>query len=113
MKAWFLFILGTLVYFLFRFEGRADRSKEPDLVFWFKDNWIQLTGAFLLDLIAMILLTDSSINLTLYLNKHIPEGLVNLTILALPVACGLGLGWGAYEFIKLFLKKKTDKIINE
>jgi len=113
MKAWLLFFLGTLAYFLIRYAGRTDKSKEPDLIFWFKDNWVQLTAGFILDLIAMILLTDTSINLEIWLSKYVPEGLVSLTMLAIPAACGLGLGWGAYEFVKLFLKKKSDKALEK
>lgn len=112
MKAWLLFLLGTVGYFIIRYEGRTDKSKELDINFWIADNWIQLAGAFILDLIAMILFTDSNINLTLWLSMYIPEGLVSLAILAIPAACGLGLGWGAYEFIKLFLKKKADNSLN-
>ena len=113
MKEWVLFILGTLAYFIFRYDSRNDKSKEFDLWFWLKDNWVQLSGAFILDLIAMLLITDPDIDISGWLIKFIPEGLVSLTVLAIPAACGLGLGWGAYEFVKLFLKKKSDKVINE
>ena len=113
MKAWLLFLLGTIAYFIIRYEGRGDKSKELDIKFWIRDNWVQLSAGFILDLIAMILLTDTSINLEIWLCKYVPEGLVSLTMLAIPAACGLGLGWGAYEFIKLFLKKKSDKSLSE
>jgi hypothetical protein len=112
MKAWILFLLGTVGYFIIRLEGRTDKSKKLDFNFWIADNWIQLAGAFILDLIAMILLTDTSIDLTIWLGKYVPDGLVSLTMLAIPAGCGLGLGWGAYEFIKLFLKKKADNSFN-
>lgn len=113
MKAWLLFFLGTLAYFLIRYAGRTDKSKELDLKFWILDNWVQLTAGFILDLIAMILLTDTSINLEIWLSRYVPEGLVSLTMLAIPAACGLGLGWGAYEFLKIFLKKKSDKALEK
>jgi hypothetical protein len=113
MKAWILFLLGTIAYFIFRYEGRTDKSKAFDVWFWIKDNWTQLAGAFILDLIAMLLITDSNIDISGWLAKYIPDGLVALAVLAIPAACGLGLGWGAYEFVKLFLKKKSDKVINE
>ena len=115
MKEWVLFILGTLAYFIFRYDSRTDKSKEFDLWFWVKDNWVQLSGAFILDLIAMLLITDPDIDISGWLMTltFIPQGLVPLIMLAIPPACGLGLGWGAYEFIKLFIKKKSDKVINE
>ena len=113
MKNWVLFILGTIAFFIIRYEGRTDKSKEPDLIFWFKDNWAQLSAGLILDIIAMMLFTDPKIDISGWLIKFIPEGLVSLAVLAIPAACGLGLGWGAYEFVKLFLKKKSDKVINE
>jgi hypothetical protein len=113
MKSWVLFTLGTIAFFIIRLDGRTDKSKKLDFNFWIADNWIQLSGAFILDLIAMILFTDSGIDISGWLIKFVPEGLVSIVILAIPAGCGLGLGWGAYEFIKLFLKKKSDKVINE
>lgn len=115
MKAWLLFLLGTVGYFIIRYDGRTDKSKEFDLLFWLKDNWVQLSGAFILDLIAMLLITDPDIDISGWLMTltFIPQGLVPLIMLAIPAGCGLGLGWGAYEFLKLFLKKKSDKVINE
>jgi hypothetical protein len=113
MKSWLLFILGTLAYFIIRYSNRTDKLKELDIKFWVVDNWVQLSGAFILDLIAMLLITDPDIDISGWLIKFVPEGLVSLAVLAIPAACGLGLGWGAYEFIKLFLKKKSDKAINE
>jgi hypothetical protein len=108
MKSWILFLLGTIAYFIIRYEGRTDKTKELDIKFWIRDNWVQLSGAFILDLIAMLLIMDPDIDISGWLIKFIPEGLVSLAVLAIPAACGLGLGWGAYEFIKLFLKKKAD-----
>ena len=115
MKAWLLFILGTLAYFFIRLMGRTDKDKPLDIGFWFKDNWIQMGGAVILDLIAMIIFTDPSINITGWLMtlSFIPQGLIGLIMLAIPAACGLGLGWGAYEFVKLFLKKKSDKALEK
>ena len=115
MKNWVLFILGTIAFFIIRYEGRTDKSKEPDLIFWFKDNWAQLSAGLILDIIAMMLFTDPKIDISGWLMTltFIPQGLVPLIMLAIPAACGLGLGWGAYEFVKLFLKKKSDKVINE
>lgn len=115
MKSWVLFTLGTIAFFIIRLDGRTDKSKKLDFNFWIADNWVQLSGAFILDLIAMILFTDSGIDISGWLMTltFIPQGLVPLIMLAIPAGCGLGLGWGAYEFLKLFLKKKSDKVINE
>lgn len=110
---WFLFFLGTLAYFFIRYDGRTDKSKEFDFLYWLKDNWAQLSGGFILDLMAFLLIAYSGFDISIWLGKYVPEGLVGLTVLAIPAACGLGLGYGAYELLKVFLKKKTDKVINE
>ncbi len=113
MKSWVLFILGTLAYFLMRYGNRKDKSKAPSITFWFKDNWTELSLSFVLDLILMILIIDESVDITIWLQKFIPEGLVSLVNLAIPAICGLGLGWGAYEFVKKFIKRKSQKVLKD
>jgi len=113
MKAWFLFILGTLAYFDLRYMGREDKEKGFDIVFWLKDNWPELSLALILDVIAMIILMDSDANITVFVAKYLPDGLVLPVKLLVSAGCGLGLGYGVYEFVKKFIKKKSDKAINE
>jgi len=106
MKAWILFALGTLAYFLNRYSTRKDKSSFS-MKFWLRDNWAQLALAFILDLAAMILIMDAgtTVDVTNWLNK-LPIGIVVSGKLLLAFGCGFGLGWGAY----LLLKRKTKEV---
>jgi len=105
MKAWFLFLLGTLAYFDLRFIKRKDKSNF-DLKFWLKDNWPELVFTFILDLIVMIILMDSETSVTEWLNSKIPLGLVLPSKLIFAALCGLGFGKIGYEMINRTVKKK-------
>ena len=105
MKAWLLFLLGTIAYFDLRFINRKDKSVF-DIKFWFKDNWPELLFTFILDLIAMIILMDSDTNITAWLIRILPDGLVLPAKLLFAALCGLGFGHLGYEMIQKTLKKK-------
>jgi len=105
MKNWILFILGTLAYFLIRYNNRTDKIKKFNFKFWLKDNWVQLSMALILDLAAMIILLDSGTNLTEWLKTFMPPGIAVSTELVLSLACGLGLGAGGYEIFKKKFKE--------
>lgn len=106
MKAWLLFFLGTLAYFINRYNGRKNKLPEFDLVFWIKDNWPELILTVIIDLAAMIILMDAgtAVDMSTFLSK-LPIGIVLSGKLALSFACGFGLGAGVYQ---LFKKKCKD-----
>ena len=107
MTAWLLFIIGTLAYFLIRYNGRENKAPSLDLGFWFKDNWSELTVALLLDLAVMIILMQNDTNITDWLNKYLPEGVTLSAKLVGSLACGLGLGAAIYA---IFSKKVKDAV---
>ena len=107
MTAWLLFIIGTLAYFLIRYNGRSDKTKAFDIGFWFKDNWSELAVALLLDLAVMIILMQNDTNITDWLNKYLPEGVTVSAKLVVSLACGLGLGAAIYA---IFSKKVKDAV---
>jgi hypothetical protein len=106
MKAWLLFFLGTIAYFISKYASRTDKVKEFNFKFWIKDNWPELLTAVIFDLAAMIILMDAgtSVDVTSFLNK-LPIGIVLSGKLLLSFGCGFGLGLGAYS---LFKKKVKD-----
>lgn len=110
MKTWLLFGIGSLIYFMIRYIGRTDKAKDFSLAFWFKDNIPELSVVFGLDLILMIILSDSRVNVSGFLAKHLPEGIVVPAELIIGAACGLGLGYAGYEFIQKTIKKKVAKV---
>lgn len=105
MKAWFLFLLGTLAYFLIRYANRTDKVKEFNFRFWIKDNWPELLTAFILDTAVMIILMDENTDITGWLLTFLPVGVVVSAKLIAGLGCGLGLGAGVYA---LFKKKLND-----
>jgi hypothetical protein len=110
---WLVFLIGTLLYFLMKFIGRIDKTKEPSFVFWWKDNWPELLLAFGFDVLAMIILCNKETNITVFLAKLVPEGIVFPTKLIIGAACGLGIGGGIYELIAGKLKKFKEAKLNE
>ena len=104
MKSWLLFFLGTMAYFLIRYANRTDKVPGFSFKFWIRDNWVQMAVALLLDLAAMIILLDSGTNLTEWLKTFLPAGVAVSAELVIALACGLGLGAGAYEVFKKRLK---------
>ena len=107
MKEWILFILGTLAYLMIRYSNRKNKTAAFSLLFWIKDNWAEIGLALIMDVIAMIILMDAStsVDVTNWLNQ-LPIGIVLSGKLFLSAGCGLGLGKGAYEFIKRLKGKK-------
>lgn len=106
MKAWLLFFMGTLAYFINRYATRCDKTTDFNFKFWVKDNWPELLTALIYDQAAMIIITDAgtSIDLSKFLST-LPIGFVISGKLFLAFGCGTGLGKGAYE---LFKKKVKD-----
>lgn len=106
MKAWFLFFLGTLAYFLVRYINRKEKRPDFTLSFWIKDNWQELILAFIFDLAAMLIILDpnTAIDLT-KLFSSLPADIVVSSTLVLSFVIGYGGGWGVYAMIK---KKVSD-----
>lgn len=108
MKAWILFFIGTLAYFIYKYINRS--SKTPrSLKIWFNENWARLTWAFLLDLSAMLIIMDSGTKIDL------SALMVKIPWIVLPgklvLASLVGYGFGVLGYS--FAKKRTIKKINE
>ena len=104
MKTWLLFILGTFAYFLIRYTKRRDKAPGFSFKFWIRDNRPELTVALILDVAAMIILMDADTSITEWLKTFLPAGVAVSAKLLAALACGLGLGAGAYEVFKKKLK---------
>jgi hypothetical protein len=111
MKAWILFFLGSLIYFFIRYTNRTDKIKDFNLKYWLKDNYPELIVTFGLDLLFMIVLMDDDVNVTGFLTKFLPEGVIVPAKLLIGAGCGLGIGAAIYELFKSKLAKKKDEII--
>ena len=113
MKAWLLFLLGSIAYFLIRYNGRTDKSKELDMKFWWKDNAPEFVLSFILNLAVMLIFMDADTNITEWLTSFLPSGIVVPIKLVVGFACGLGLGKGVYELFKEKLKRHGEEILKK
>jgi len=104
MKAWILFILGSLAYLLIRYSNRTNKIAGFDFIFWIKNNWSKLSVILILDIALMIIFMDADTNITEWLITFLPKGIAVSTTLVAALACGLGLGKGIYEVFKKKLK---------
>lgn len=106
MKAWILFFLGTLGYFLYKFNGRTDKTKFS-FTFWLKDNWSRLLWAFILDLSLMIIIMDAGTKVNLL--SSLPEWIELPGKLVLASLTGYGLGTIGYSLARKKIIKKTGE----
>lgn len=103
IKAWFLFFLGTLYYFVQRFAKRQKKTIVFDFKYWLKDNLPEFVTTIIVDIAFMIILTDAGTNIDL--SKYLPEGFILPVKLIFAFGVGAGLGKIFYE---IFKKKVTD-----
>ena len=105
MKYWFMFLLGTLAYFVRKYIYRSKKTVAFDLKYWALDNWPELLFAFIFDLAAMIILLDPETAIDLNTLQWVPEGMVLPAKLVLSFVIGYG---GAYGIYSTFKKKVND-----
>jgi len=105
MKAWFLFLLGTFAFFLFKYIRRSKPEQPLSIKFWFVDNWQELLLTFIFDFAAMIILLDNGtrIDLTSLLSA-LPANVELSAILLVSFIVGFGGGWGIYTMLKKKVK---------
>lgn len=99
-------IIGILIFFLSRFSGRTDKSKEPDLKFWLKDNWEELTAIALFDIGLILLVFDGGFNLNFERFPSLPEWVQLGGDSAVCFAVGLVVAWKGYEWYNQIIKSK-------
>ena len=55
MLAWVVAFIGIITSFIVKFYKRKDRVKEPDMMFWIKDNFWECIASFGFMFILMII----------------------------------------------------------
>ena len=109
MKAWFLFFLGALAYFLYRYNTRKNKIENFSFKFWFKDNWPELLMTFVFDLAAVIILLDPETSIDITKIEWFPGWLVLPFRLVGSFLVGYGGGWAVYLVFKKKAKYTLDK----
>ena len=99
-------VIGILIFFLNRYVGRKDKTAEPSIKFWLKDNWAELVIITLFDAALMILVVFGGLKFDFSkLLPSLPEGLTLAGDMAMCFLIGLFLAWTFYSIIK---KKVED-----
>lgn len=100
-------LLGILTFFWVRFANRTDKTKEPSLKFWLKDNFEQIIGISLIDIAIIMLVLAGGLQLSLEKIQTLP-GWVQLTgDSAIFYLAGLIFALLGYELVKkIILDKK-------
>ena len=106
MKYWFLFLLGTLAYFVRKYIFRSKKTVGFSFKFWLKDNWPELLFAFIFDLAAIIILLDPETSIDLNTLQWVPAGMILPAKMIMSFVIGYG---GAYGIYQVF-KKKVNSI---
>jgi len=107
MKTWFLFFLGTLAFFLYKYIKRGKKAEAFSIKFWFKDNWQELTLTFIFDFAAMIILLDKNTHIDLSeILSFLPATVELSASLILAFFVGYGGGAAIYAMLKKKIKAK-------
>jgi len=103
MKLWFMFFLGSVFYFWQRYCRRDKKTVGFSFKYWLKDNLPEFITTIILDIAAMVILTDKGtvIDLTVWL----PAGFQIAGNLVIAFAIGAGFAKIWYELFK----KKVSK----
>ena len=100
-------IIGVLIFFLSRFQGRTDKTKNLSISYWLKDNWGELTIIALFDIALMILVFAGGLEINFEkLAPLLPEGVKMAGDGAMCFIIGLFLAWAFYNGYKKVVKKK-------
>jgi hypothetical protein len=108
MKAWILFFLGSIAYFLYRFTTRRTKA-DFDFKFWMKDNWPELLLTFIFDFAAVLILLDPETNIDITKIEWMPSWLFLPFRLVGAFLTGYGGGWAIYSIFKKKVKYKLNE----
>jgi len=103
IKAWFLFLLGTVYYFALRYAKRSKKTVAFSFKYWMKDNLPEFITTLIVDVAFMVILTDAGTIIDI--SKFVPDGIILPGKLLFAFGIGAGLGKIMYE---IFKKKATD-----
>jgi hypothetical protein len=107
MKVWILFFIGTLAYFLYKYINRSRKTIGFSLKYWARDNWAELTLAFIVDFGMALVFLDKAIDFEQV--SWIPAWLSSDGALQL-FAFFLGYGGGVIVYNILKKKVKDAKV---
>ena len=97
-------ILGVITFFLIRFINRKDKTAEPNITFWFKDNKWEVLLILLVDLQLMIFALKGGLTIDIgKLLPFLPEGISLIGDWVLSSA----IGWFVAFLVYVAIQKKV------
>ncbi|MEN6569048.1 MAG: hypothetical protein ABFC18_03445 [Rikenellaceae bacterium] len=100
-------ILGIVTFFWVRFANRTDKTAQPNLKFWLKDNFEQLIGILLIDVAVILLVFANGLKLSFDKIASLPEWVQLTGDSVIFYLTGLIFALLGYEAIKkVILEKK-------
>ena len=99
-------LLGIIIYFLLRYNGRTDQTTKLSVGYWFRDNWLEFLTILLFNVLLMGLFVIGGV--TIDLEKFLPslpDGVSFVGDAAICAFIGLVLAHGVYELFKAKVKK--------
>jgi len=107
MKAWILFFIGTLAYFLYKYINRSKKTIGFKLGFWIQDNWPELVLSFIVDFAMALVFLDKTPAVDFSQITWIPVWLKARAVLQL---FAFFLGYGGGLIVYNILKKKVKDV---
>jgi hypothetical protein len=100
-------ILGIITFFWVRFTNRTDKTAEPSLKFWLKDNYEQLVCIGLIDIALMLLVFQGGLKVSFEKLPGLPDWIQLIGDGAMYYLVGLVFSYFAYEaYKKLVIDKR-------
>lgn len=100
-------ILGIITFFFVRFANRTDKTAQPSLKFWFKDNWEQLICITLIDIALMLLVFQGGFKISFENLPGLPTWVQIIGDSAMYYLVGLVFSFFGYEaYKKLIIDKR-------
>ena len=99
-------LLGIVTFFWVRFANRTDKTKEPTLKFWLKDNFEQLIGILLIDIAIVMLVFVGGLQLSLEKITTLPDWVQLTGDSAIFYLTGLIFPLMGYELVKKTILEK-------
>ena len=99
-------LLGIVTFFWVRFANRTDKTKEPTLKFWLKDNFEQLIGILLIDVAIVMLVFVGGLQLSLEKITTLPDWVQLTGDSAIFYLTGLVFALFGYELVKKTILEK-------
>jgi hypothetical protein len=101
-------LMGILVCFITKYGNRRKKEQAFNLLFWWLDNWPELTATMLVDVALLIIYLTGDLKIDA--SSFLPDWVGSIGSLTVSFALGLGLAALIYEVFKSKVKRVKKEI---